>query len=328
MQQSAQPMSANALLLPPQLPIQNDLIMPDHANNQSSSNSRAPSINSAGIKSKFYNPKSKRRTSEKEDDPTIDKNSGAITSPPEPETTNPRSSFQLSSQMTSPLTSRIYEQPRTETKAATERVSSQPKVDSHKAKKAKTQHSTPQPVLTAEKILSIALELPVEERIVFSSKQLLGAGKNGFSRITTSMQRMKRQRAKQIDEEVDDEVLKKTIFNGRFAKKIQTDLRSALQYTNMMTEVLKSIMREIDPENPLLSIPMPAVFDPEGPPRPAHESTSTENTKQSSGQSTGGSVKKRKRMLDTPSATSMSPPQASENTSVDRMLLEMLAGNK
>ena len=44
---------------------------------------------------------------------------------------------------------------------------------------------------------------------------------------------------------------------------------------------------------------------------------------------TGGGTKKRKsQVLGPPSAASMSPPQASEDTSVDGMLLEMLAGNK
>jgi hypothetical protein len=265
--------------------------MSDRANNQSSSNSGAPSINSAGIQNNFYNPKSKRRTSEKEDDSKQDQSEqlisgsfGAVTSPPDPKSTNPRSSFQLSSNVASPLTARIF-------KDQTCAETSQSKVDSHKAKKAKEPlQNTPQPVLTTEEILSIAIELPVEERIVFSSKQLLGAGKNGFSRITTSMQRMKRQRAKQIGEEVDEEVLKKTIFNGRFAKKIHTDLQHGLQYTNMMTEVLKSIIQEIDPENPLLSIPMPTVFDPEEPQRPARESASTANNKQSAGQVSGNTI--------------------------------------
>ena len=129
----------------------------------------------------------------------------------------------------------------------------------------KTAHS-----LTCEQLLKIANKLSVEERIVFTTKQLLGPGKNGFSRVTSSMQRMKRQRARQgaaggEGEEFDNEHLKKKTFNVRFAKRLYSEMTQGLQFTNMMTEVLKSIIQEVDPDNPLLKVPMPLVFDPEQP---------------------------------------------------------------
>ncbi|KAL7488126.1 hypothetical protein ACHAW6_013715 [Cyclotella cf. meneghiniana] len=129
-------------------------------------------------------------------------------------------------------------------------------------------HYTPQHVssLTNEEVLEIATKLPVAERIVFSAKQLLGTGKNGFSRSTSAMQRLKRQRARQIGAaggDEDDEHLKKKTFNARLAKKLQSEMKQGLLFCNMMTAVLKSIISEIDPDNPLLSIPMPTVFDPD-----------------------------------------------------------------
>ena len=125
-------------------------------------------------------------------------------------------------------------------------------------------HSVPS--LTNEQVLEIASkQLPVEERIVFVSKQLLGTGKNGFSARASAMQRMKRQRVRQSGSVGGEEQLKKNTFNPRLAKKLHFEMTEALQFTNMMTEVLKSIMVEIDPENPLLSISHshPPVYNPE-----------------------------------------------------------------
>ncbi|KAL7521856.1 hypothetical protein ACHAWX_006534 [Stephanocyclus meneghinianus] len=151
-------------------------------------------------------------------------------------------------------------------------------------------HYTPQHVssLTNEEVLEIATKLPVAERIVFSAKQLLGTGKNGFSRSTSAMQRLKRQRARQVGAaggDEDDEHLKKKTFNARLAKKLHSEMKQGLLFCNMMTAVLKSIITEIDPDNPLLSIPMPAVFDPD-----SNETSGDETAKPKDGTTSASSA--------------------------------------
>lgn len=229
---------------------------PEHSTNaqgstKSSSAFSGTSSNKSGIHN-FYNPKRKRRPSD---------NGDKKETPPEqlvhpPVKPEPRSSFEMSS----PLTASASNEQRIDTE--TKNKLSHNEAHEH-------HHATSQAALTNEEILQMVTKLPAEERLVFSTKHLLGAGKNGFSRVTSSMQRMKRQRARQIGsadgEEPNDEQLCKKTFNGRFAKKLHSDLINGLQYTNMMTEILKSVMLEIDPENPLLSIPLPTVFDPEEP---------------------------------------------------------------
>ena len=77
------------------------------------------------------------------------------------------------------------------------------------------------------------------------------------------MQRLKRTRVRQVgsSEELDEEQLKKKTFNSQFGKKLHTEMIKGLQYTNLMAEVLKSIIADIDPDNALLSIPVPTILD-------------------------------------------------------------------
>jgi hypothetical protein len=245
----------------------------------SSTFSRSSSSNSTGIQN-FYNPKRKRKTIEVSVEVSREKmandKSGPMPSqtlPPNLDVTAPRASLQLDSRVnveTSPLTARLLKEKVDDVKGSkTKKIkdnSSQAK--SSAGTKSSHEHDVnPPPVMTNEQMLQLAIKLPVEERVVFASRQVLGAGKNAFSRVTSSMQRMKRQRTRQLGpaggEEMDDEQLKLKTFNPRFAKKLHSDMIQGLQFTNMIGEVLKSVMREIDPENPLLSIPFPSVFDPE-----------------------------------------------------------------
>lgn len=221
----------------------------------SSAYSRAYSSNS-GIRN-FYNPKSKKKSSDEE--------SGKKEELPPQQIT----SFQAASQMTTPLIESLLNQ----TTSGKDIENDRRPHETHVNKKTKLLSS--QVVLTNEEVLQLVTKLPVEERIVFITKQSLGGGKNnGFTRVISSMQRMKRQRARQTTTggaELDDGNLKKKTFNGRFAKKIHSDLEIGLQYTNMMAEVLRSVLRSIDPENPLLSIPLPSVFNPEETTQPTDE---------------------------------------------------------
>eukprot|EP00804_Cyclotella_cryptica_P018529 CCRYP_004340-RA/>CCRYP_004340-RA protein AED:0.31 eAED:0.31 QI:280/1/1/1/0.66/0.42/7/1189/509 len=201
--------------------------------------------------------------------------------PPQPshnaDISTSRASFKRRSQIaTSSLSNKPFDEsitersPEDKTPSNSFGGSKTPSTQTSKAGHASREHHyTPQHVssLTNEEVLEIATKLPVAERIVFSAKQLLGTGKNGFSRSTSAMQRLKRQRARQMGtsggDELDDEHMKKKTFNARLAKKLHSEMKQGLMFCNMMTEVLKSIVTEIDPDNPLLSIPMPKVFDPD-----------------------------------------------------------------
>jgi hypothetical protein len=249
-----------------------------------STSSRTSSNNSSNLL-KFYNPVStKRRSSslqESNDEmpalPALDMGMVAksgitgnlgITSP---DIAASRASFQLASQsVTSPSTTKKNDSNMKEKgKSASTSPADAKTTSTETTKTGREYHYQPQhhSSLTNEQVLDIVSNLPVEERIVFSAKQLLGTGKNGFSKATSSMQRLKRQRARQMGnaggEELDDEHLKEKTFNPRFAKKLVQETKQGIQFCNMMTEVLKSIITEIDPNNPLLRIPMPTVFDPD-----------------------------------------------------------------
>ena len=152
-----------------------------------------------------------------------------------------------------------------------------------------THHHQHVSTLTNEEVLNLANACTWEEKVVWVARQLLGpGGSNGFLRATSAVQRLKRQRARQVhgthkhkvssgegigiamstagegrtdrkEDDVDEESLKLETFNVRVAKKMQSEMKQGLQFCNLMAEVIKSILLEIDPENPLLSVQPPIV---------------------------------------------------------------------
>mmetsp|Transcript_5859 Transcript_5859/g.12165 ORF Transcript_5859/g.12165 Transcript_5859/m.12165 type:complete len:622 (-) Transcript_5859:1490-3355(-) len=133
--------------------------------------------------------------------------------------------------------------------------------------------------LSNDQVLKLANACSWEERTVWVARQVLGpGGSNGFSRATSAVQRLKRQRARQLQNtknkdmngtdskddryslpDMDEETLKRETFNPRIAKKMQIELKQGLQFCNLITEVITSILREIDPEHPLLGVQTPIV---------------------------------------------------------------------
>ena len=194
------------------------------SNNEEGATKNTSNVGSVEI-TNFYNPKRKRKEKTKDQSAASKESADVASSIPQPE---------------SPA------------------VNEKKQTDTGKSGDSSRSHHTNHdsvPLLTNEQMLEIATkQLPVEERIVFVSKQLLGPGRNGFSVRASAMQRMKRQRARQIGSGGEEEQLKKNTFNPRLAKRLHSEMTQALQFTNMMTGVLKSIMVEIDPQNPLLSI--------------------------------------------------------------------------
>lgn len=138
------------------------------------------------------------------------------------------------------------------------------------------QHSSELP---NDQVLKLANACSWEERTVWVARQVLGpGGSNGFSRATSAVQRLKRQRARQLQStknkdmngtdnkddgyshpDMDEETLKRETFNPRLAKKMQSELKQGLQFCNLISEVITSILREIDPQHPLLGVQAPIV---------------------------------------------------------------------
>ena len=124
--------------------------------------------------------------------------------------------------------------------------------------------------LTPEEVANLANSCSTEEKIVWVARQALGAGTtNGFQKATSTMQRMKRQRARSFKQkegksssnkddsskfEDEEEKLKNDTFNVRVAKRMQTEMTEGLQFCNLMTSTIRTILEDIDPENPILMV--------------------------------------------------------------------------
>lgn len=120
-------------------------------------------------------------------------------------------------------------------------------------------HKSP---LSLDEVRSLANQLSCEEKIIWVSKQILGAhGCNGFQVAMSNIQRTKRQRARQYKKQhqgdtdidgADQERLKAETFNARVAEKMISEMNQGLQFCDLMADTIKSILREIDPDNPLI----------------------------------------------------------------------------
>lgn len=127
--------------------------------------------------------------------------------------------------------------------------------------------------LSYEEVAALANSCSTEEKLVFVAKQVLGSGNaNGFQKAISTMQRLKRQRARTSkqkesekskssskEDQEDEEQLKKKTFNVRFAKRMQEEMKHGLQFTNLMQGLLREILEKIDPENPVLLLQPPLI---------------------------------------------------------------------
>ena len=118
--------------------------------------------------------------------------------------------------------------------------------------------------LSYDEVRKLANQLSCEEKIVWVSKQVLGThGSNGFQKAMSNVQKTKRQRTRQYKKQhqddadtdyADQERLKAETFNARVAEKMITEMNQGLQFCDLMADTLKSILVEIDPDNPLISV--------------------------------------------------------------------------
>ena len=59
--------------------------------------------------------------------------------------------------------------------------------------------------------------------------------------------------------EEEQERLKLDTFNARIAKRIHLEMTQGLQYCNMMSDIIRTILEDIDPTNPVLLVQPPSI---------------------------------------------------------------------
>ena len=115
------------------------------------------------------------------------------------------------------------------------------------------------------------------EKALWCSRQLLGGqAVNGFMRATATVQRIKKQRARQVhktkenqkeppppapraaNEQEAEEILKKEIMNVRTAKKLKTEFEQGLQFTELLHKTIRAMLVEMDDTLP----PVPSLNSP------------------------------------------------------------------
>jgi hypothetical protein len=140
--------------------------------------------------------------------------------------------------------------------------------------------------MTYEEVASLAKACTTEEQILFVARQATGPGTtNGFVKCTSTMMKLKKQKIRDyntkqqkvaataslagniageratstIEEDDIEEKMKKVTFLPPLAKRMRLEMTQGLQYCNMMSDIIRTIIEDIDPENPILGIPPPPV---------------------------------------------------------------------
>jgi len=57
----------------------------------------------------------------------------------------------------------------------------------------------------------------------------------------------------------EEERLKLDTFNARMAKRMHLEMTFGLQYCNMMSAIIRTILEDIDPTNPILLVQPPNI---------------------------------------------------------------------
>ena len=147
--------------------------------------------------------------------------------------------------------------------------------------------------MTYEEVASLAKACTTEEQILFVARQATGPGTtNGFVKCTSTMMKLKKQKIRDyntkqqkaatntaattttaslagniageratstIEEDDIEEKMKKDTFLPPLAKRMRLEMTQGLQYCNMMSDIIRTIIEDIDPENPILGIFPPPV---------------------------------------------------------------------
>ena len=128
----------------------------------------------------------------------------------------------------------------------------------------------PTSALSYEEVAHLVHQCTTEQKILWVARQVGSNSTNGFQKSTSTLQRMKRQRARackykegaELSKDEAEEKLKLDTFDARVAKRMYIEMRQGLQYCNLMTGVVRKILEDIDPENPILLVKPPVVcFD-------------------------------------------------------------------
>jgi SGF29 tudor-like domain len=106
------------------------------------------------------------------------------------------------------------------------------------------------------------------DKTLWVSRQLLGGqAVNGFLKSTATVQRIKKQRARQTNktnakpekppgatEQDMEEILKKQIMNARTAKKMKQELEQGINFCALLHSTIRSIIQEMDPSLPPIEL--------------------------------------------------------------------------
>ena len=160
----------------------------------------------------------------------------------------------------------------------------------------KQQAKTPPP--TGPPPRALLSQCDWKDKTLWVARQLLGGQSvNGFLKSTATVQRIKKQRARQAGQkreaatttaDDDDEDLKKQIMNARTTKKLKTEMEAGVDFCVLMHETIESILKDLGVKTPPSLDGAPPPLAPP-PPAPA------EPTTVSAGDPTGSTLRKQRK---------------------------------
>lgn len=112
------------------------------------------------------------------------------------------------------------------------------------------------PRLSQDEVMRLLSQCNSTDRTLWTVQQLLGGAQiNGFLRSTATAQRIKKQRARQVqwkkkdghDEQQQEEDLKQQTMNPRTTKKIKMELTAGLMFCRQLHNVVKGLLAELEP---------------------------------------------------------------------------------
>jgi hypothetical protein len=130
------------------------------------------------------------------------------------------------------------------------------KLNSGKASSVAKLAIPPPPRLSQDEVMRLLSQCNSTDRTLWAAQQLLGGAQiNGFLRSTATAQRIKKQRARQVqwkkkdghDEQQQEEDLKQQTMNPRTTKKIKMELTAGLIFCRQLHSVVRGLLAEVEP---------------------------------------------------------------------------------
>lgn len=123
------------------------------------------------------------------------------------------------------------------------------------------------PSMKYEEVAYLVNECTTEQKIIWVARQVTGGSGSGFQKYTSALQRIKRQRARACKQreggsgskDVIEEKLKLDTFDASIAKRMYIEMKNGLQYCNLMANVVRTVLEDIDPDNPILWAKPPVI---------------------------------------------------------------------